>query len=147
MAPAEGSARGDLIINTRKLGEQDSCLQGVQPAVHANPNDVVLDLARDLAADERVGALAVFGGIVSGGFYIAIFYGLIKLQEWARIMIIWLSYIGIVASLLILSPLEIATLVCAHWPSVRNAIKGASLAKTYGHLRLSHSHKMAELLQ
>lgn len=81
------------------------------------------------AANEN--ALAIFGGLVSCGLYVAILIGLIKMQEWARIMIIWLSYVGIVASLLLLSPLEILTLVFAHWPSVRKATKGASLAEAY----------------
>jgi hypothetical protein len=74
---------------------------------------------------------AVFGGFVSCGFYIAILIGLIKMQEWARIMIIWMAYIGIVASLFIFAPLEIPTLVLAHWPSVRKATKEASVARTY----------------
>lgn len=75
--------------------------------------------------------VALFGGFVSFGFYVAILIGLIKTQEWARILIIWLSYVGIVASLFVFAPLEILTLVCAHWPSVRRVTKGASMATAY----------------
>ena len=74
---------------------------------------------------------AIGGGLVSAGFYIAILIGLIQMQEWARIMIIWFAYCGIVFSLGIFAPLEIPTLILAHWPSVRKATKGASLAKVY----------------
>ena len=81
------------------------------------------------AANEN--GFACFGGLVSTGFYIAILIGLINMQEWARIMIIWLSYVGIIASFFMFAPLEIPTLILAHWPSVRKATKGASMAKAY----------------
>jgi hypothetical protein len=74
---------------------------------------------------------ALFGGLVSSGVYIAIFFGLIKMQEWARILLIWLCYVGIVASLLLFSPLEIITLIFAHRRSVREATKNISIAKLY----------------
>ncbi len=75
--------------------------------------------------------VAIFAGFVSFGFYVAILIGLVKKQEWARILTIWLSYVGIIASLFVFAPLEIPTLVCAHWPSVRRVTKGASMATTY----------------
>ena len=75
--------------------------------------------------------LALFGGLVSCGFYIAILIGLNKMQEWARVMLIWLCYVGIVFSLLLFSPLEIITLILAHRRSVREVTKGRSLAKAY----------------
>jgi DNA-directed RNA polymerase subunit RPC12/RpoP len=80
---------------------------------------------------------AIGGGLVSAGFYIAILIGLIKMQEWARIMLIWLAYCGIVFSLGIFAPLEIPTLILAHWPSVRKATKGASIPKAYTY----HEHQ------
>ena len=36
-----------------------------------------------------------------------------------------------VFSMGVFAPLEIPTLILAHWPSVRNATKNASIAKTY----------------
>ncbi|MCX5710108.1 MAG: hypothetical protein NT088_05230 [Candidatus Omnitrophica bacterium] len=81
--------------------------------------------------------VAIGGGLFSVGFYIAILIGLIKMQEWARIMIIWLAYCGIVFSLGVFAPLEIPTLILAHWPSVRKATKGASMAKAYTY----HEHQ------
>jgi hypothetical protein len=74
---------------------------------------------------------ALFGGITSVGFGVAMLIGLSRKQEWARIMLIWLSYVSLVASLFILAPLEIPILICAHRKSVREATQGASAAKAY----------------
>ena len=82
-------------------------------------------------------AAAMGGGLVSTGFYIAILVGLFQKREWARIMTIWLAYCGIVFSLGIFAPLELPTLILAHWPSVREATKGASMAKAYTY----HEHQ------
>ena len=84
------------------------------------------------------------GALVCFGFYVAILFGLILRQEWARIMLIWLSYVGIVSYLiqtayspwvapvtLVLLALEVTTLILAHSRSVRETTKGASLAKAY----------------
>ena len=85
--------------------------------------------------------LAVVGGFVSFGFHIAILVGLCLKQEWARVMLIWLCYVGIasigiqcLAEPLFAVPLislEIVTLVFAHSRRVRNATRHTSLAKTY----------------
>ena len=88
--------------------------------------------------------LLVAAALVCVGFYVAIFIGLIMRQEWARIMIIWLSYVGIVSYLIqsVVSPqaapvalvilvLEVATLIPAHSRSVRQTTKGVSIAKAY----------------
>lgn len=87
---------------------------------------------------------AIGGGLVSVGFYIAILIGLIKMQEWARIMIIWLAYCGIVFSLGVFAPLEIPTLILAHWPSVRRATKGASIPKTYTYHETAETEHQTE---
>jgi hypothetical protein len=89
-------------------------------------------------------AAALAGGLACCGFYVAIVAGLALRQEWARIMLIWLCYVGIVSYLvqtamwplaapvtLVLMAVEIATLVLAHSRSVRETTKGASMAKAY----------------
>ena len=85
--------------------------------------------------------VALFGGLVSAGFYIAIFIGLLKRQEWARVNLIWFCYVGIVVYLVqipravwFIAPLvglEFVTLLIAHSRTVRNLTRGHSLAKTY----------------
>jgi hypothetical protein len=70
-------------------------------------------------------------GIVTCGFFVAILIGLVKMQEWARVMLIWFCYVGIIFSVLLLSPLEITTLVFAHRRSVREATKAMSIARVY----------------
>lgn len=85
--------------------------------------------------------LAVGGGLVSFGFHIAILVGLCLRQDWARVMLIWLCYVGIVSYgaqcgsapwiMLPLIGLEVLTLLFAHSRTVRNATRQASLAKTY----------------
>jgi membrane-bound ClpP family serine protease len=89
-------------------------------------------------------APAIGGGLACCGFYVAIVIGLTLRREWARIMIIWLSYVGIISYLiqtalvplaaLVTLPLmvfEIATLVFAHSRAVRETTRGASMAKAY----------------
>ena len=105
---------------------------------------VLVSLAM-LAVGLVAGQAPMFGGaLVCCGFYVAIVVGLIKRREWARIMLIWLCYVGIVSYLIqtVVSPwvapvtvvlmvFEIATLIPAHSPSVRQTTEGASLAKAY----------------
>jgi len=84
---------------------------------------------------------AIGGGLVSFGFHIAILVGLCLKQEWARLMLIWLCYVGIVSYgaqcdsavwiALPLVGLEVLTLIFAHSRPVRNATRQASLAKAY----------------
>ena len=89
-------------------------------------------------------ALLLAAAVVCCGFYLAIVVGLSMRQEWARITLIWLCYVGIVSYLiqtvrspwvapltLVLIAFEIATLVLGHNRSVRETTRGASLAKAY----------------
>lgn len=92
---------------------------------------ILLNAALFVISAATENRLGLFGGFVSCGFYIAILIGLINMQEWARVMLIFLCYVGIVFSLFLLSPLEIITLIFAHRRSVREATKGKSMAQAY----------------
>ena len=74
---------------------------------------------------------ALVGGGISIVMYCLMIVGILRHQEWARITTIWMSYVGLFASLFILFPLEVPTLICAHWPSVRRVTKKASMAEEY----------------
>ena len=84
---------------------------------------------------------AMFGGAVSVSFFIAISIGLIKKAEWARITLIWMCYVGLIANAFqvtiapwIVIPiwmLELGTLIIAHSSSVRVITQNASNAKTF----------------
>lgn len=83
----------------------------------------------------------IVGGFVSLGFYIAILVGLIKMQEWARVSLLWFCYVSLVfyglqaqqaAWLVIpLMGVQLVTLILSHSSSVRNCTRENSLAKTY----------------
>lgn len=85
--------------------------------------------------------MVVGGGFVSFGFHLAILVGLCLRRDWARVMLIWLCYVGIVSYgaqcgsapwiMLPLVGLEVLTLLFAHSRTVRNATRQASLAKAY----------------
>ena len=89
------------------------------------------------------------GGIVSFGFYVAIFIGLLKRQEWARTTLIWMCYVGlVVAAIQIPSAGVVAigmmilpaiTVLFAHMPAVRNLTRDNSLAKPYIYVDESES--------
>lgn len=92
---------------------------------------IVLNVGLIFIGTAKKDPVTIVGILVSIAFYIAILIGLLQMREWARIMFIWLAYCGLVFSLGILAPLEIPTLIIAHWPSLRKATKKASLPKTY----------------
>jgi hypothetical protein len=123
----------------------------------ASSRPVTLIVLTVLAGEHLlVSAAMLLGGLLAGhgpllasalvcsGFYVAIFIGLVGRREWARVMLIWLCYVGIVSYLiqsavsprvapvaLVLMVFEIATLILAHSPSVRETTRGASLPKEY----------------
>lgn len=92
---------------------------------------IVVNVVIFLVGTANGNGAAIGGGLASAAFYIAILVGLIQMREWARISILWLAYCGIVFSLGMFAPLEIPTLILAHWPSVRKATRGVSMAKVY----------------
>jgi len=93
--------------------------------------------------------VAVGGGIICFPLYIAILVGLIKKQEWARVMLIWMTYCGIAGDLFrsfagadrlpgtvlaifgIGIGIGVFTLILAHSTSVKSLTKNQSLAKEY----------------
>lgn len=92
---------------------------------------IVVNVVIFLVGTASGNGAAIGGGLASTAFYIAILVGLIQMREWARISILWLAYCGLVFSLGMFAPLEIPTLILAHWPSVRKATRGVSMAKAY----------------
>ena len=87
-------------------------------------------------------AIALGGGFVASFFYIAIFVGLIKRAEWARMSIIWMCYVSLITYLaqfatvgvLFVIPLmllELITLAIAHNRRVREVTRASSVAKSY----------------
>ena len=85
--------------------------------------------------------IALIGGLISMGFYIAIFIGLLRKAEWARVTLIWLCYVGLVTyafqvqnMVWLVVPLmifELVTLVIAHSSAVRTVTQKASTAVSY----------------
>ncbi len=81
------------------------------------------------------------GGAATIGFHTAILIGLLLRQEWARVLMIWLCYVGVVAygvqlgqAPLVIGPLigfEVLTLLFAHSRRVRETTRRRSLAKAY----------------
>lgn len=84
---------------------------------------------------------AFMSGAITFIFNIAIMIGLIKKAEWARITLIWMCYVGLIANATqitnaawIVVPiliLEVCTLIIAHGSSIRVITQSASTAKTY----------------
>ena len=84
---------------------------------------------------------AFMGGAISFVFNIAIMIGLLRKAEWARITLIWMCYVGLIANATqvasaawIIVPilvLEVITLIIAHGSSIRVITQTASTAKAY----------------
>lgn len=81
------------------------------------------------------------GGLVTVGFHTAILIGVLMRQEWARILLIWLCYVGVVTYAVqlrqapwLIGPLigfEVLTLLFAHSRRVRETTRRKSLAQAY----------------
>ena len=96
----------------------------------------------------------IIGGAVTVGFHTAILVGVLLRQEWARLLMIWLCYVGAVTYAFqlgqapwLIGPLigfEVLTLLFAHSRRVRQTTRRTSLAQPYVYQEIASGESTEE---